>query len=257
MDLVDVAAVRRLDAVLRRPPPQLCGVFDPARVHHAIRAVVPDHAGPVHVPHVRRAHLHGPLARVRARVSRRQAAAPRQAAARGGAPGDRGALLRLLLSGLDRGTDLELGVVRQPRHAAVGTEDVAAQLSRPAAVAAADLLLELAVAGFFLACAVAGFGITYLSGTALTLEERVVCGSVLGAMAVTATTFVASMFFRDVNLTTVAIGLFAALALAAAGAVGGRGQIVADAADARARWFTSMRTPGHPWPLLAVFVVCG
>jgi len=117
--------------------------------------------------------------------------------------------------------------------------------------------LELAVAGFFLACAGAGFGITYLSGIALTLEERIVYGSVLGAMTVTATTFAVSMIVRDVTLSTVVVGLAIAVALGAAGVVGGRGQIVADAADARARWFTSMRTPGHPWPLLAVFAVCG
>src|SRR5207244_4244149 len=93
-----------------------------------------------------------------------------------GASRDGGLLLRLLLSGLDRGTDLELSLVRRLRHTALGAEDVACQLPRLARVAAADLLLEL-IAGLFLAAsAVAGFGITYLSGVAFTLEERIVFG---------------------------------------------------------------------------------
>jgi len=67
--------------------------------------------------------------------------------------------------------------------------------------------LEL-IAGLFLAAsAVAGFGITYLSGVAFTLEERIVFGAVLGAMTVALTTFVPALLIRDLTLITVLLGL--------------------------------------------------
>ena len=117
--------------------------------------------------------------------------------------------------------------------------------------------MPLAVGGFLLACAVVGFGITCLSGIGLTLEERIVYGSVLGAMTVTATTFLVSLVVRDVTLVTVLEGLGLALVIAVAGALAGRPQIVADGADARTRWIAPLRSPNHPWPLVVVFVICG
>jgi hypothetical protein len=117
--------------------------------------------------------------------------------------------------------------------------------------------LELASGVFLAACAVAGFGITYLSGIAFNLEERIVLGSVFGAMAVSVTTFVVSLLVRDVTLLTDGAGLAIALFAATAGVYLGRHRVVADWADARRRWLASPRGPSHPWPLLAVFAICG
>jgi hypothetical protein len=117
--------------------------------------------------------------------------------------------------------------------------------------------LELAATGFLAACAVAGFGITYLSGIAFRLEERLVFGAVLGAMTVAVTTFIPSFVVRDVTVFTVACGLAVALALGGIGLLFGRGRLVGDWIDARRRWLAPLRSPGHPWPLAAVFLVCG
>ena len=59
-------------------------------------------------------------------------------------------------------------------------------------VLVAGLLLG-AAAILLVGCVVAGFGITYLSGIALNLEERLAFGTVLGAMAVSVASFVLSM----------------------------------------------------------------
>ena len=103
----------------------------------------------------------------------------------------------------------------------------------------------------------AGFGLTYLSGIALTLEERIAFGAVLGAMAVAAATFALSELARDVTTLTDLGGLLLALAISVIGVVIDRRQVVLDLAGARTRWLASPRTPGHPWPLLAVVLVCG
>jgi len=106
-------------------------------------------------------------------------------------------------------------------------------------------------------CVVAGFGITYLSGIALTLEERLVFGTVLGAMAVSLTTFVLSMAMRDVTLVTVLGGTAIAVAAGVVAALANRDRLGSEIADAMARWTASPRSPGHPWPLAAIFFVCG
>jgi len=107
------------------------------------------------------------------------------------------------------------------------------------------------------ACVVAGFGITYLSGVDLNLEERLAFGTVLGAMAVAAASFIVSLLVRDVNLLTVLIGLGVSLAIGAGAAIAQRYRLTSDLADAAARWWRSPRSPGHPWPLAAVVLVCG
>jgi H+/Cl- antiporter ClcA len=127
---------------------------------------------------------------------------------------------------------------------------VAHELPHAAAVPTPDLLLELAAALFLVACAAAGFGVTYLSGVPLDLEERVVFGAVLGAMLVAATTFVPALLLRDVTPLTAWFGLLAGLVLGGAGAFAGRRRVLSDWADARRRWPSS-------WPLLVVLVVCG
>ena len=117
--------------------------------------------------------------------------------------------------------------------------------------------MELAPVAYLLAAAAAGFGITYLSGIAFTLEERAVYGGVLGTAAVSAAAFVPAFFARDVTPFTALAGLSAALALGAIGAAGGRGTVSADWADARRRWTAPWGAAAHPWPLLAVTGVCG
>ena len=104
---------------------------------------------------------------------------------------------------------------------------------------------------------VAGFGITYLSGVALNLEERLAFGTVLGAMAVAALSFVLSMAIRDVTVASVLLGLAIALAIGIAAAIVKRDLVASDLSDAVARWGASPRSPGHPWPLGAVVLVCG
>jgi hypothetical protein len=117
--------------------------------------------------------------------------------------------------------------------------------------------LELG-AGFFLAAsAVAGFGITYLCGVALNLEERIAFGAVLGTMTVAASTFVCSLAVRDVTALTDLVGLAITLAIGATAVVLWRGQLTADLSDARRRWLAPLRSASHPWPLAAVVLVCG
>ena len=114
-----------------------------------------------------------------------------------------------------------------------------------------------AAAILLIGCVVAGFGITYLSGIALNLEERLAFGAVLGAMAVSLTTFALSMAVRDVTVATVITGIAVALGAGIAAAIADRGRLAADVSDAIARWTSPLRSPGHPWPLAAVFLVCG
>src|SRR5207302_10896242 len=99
-------SVRRVAALFHHSPPQLPGRGDPARIHHSIRAVVADHAGAFHVPHVRRPDFHGPGSCFRPRVPGGEAAATQPPAPRRGTPCDGGLVLRLFLSGLDRGAHL-------------------------------------------------------------------------------------------------------------------------------------------------------
>jgi hypothetical protein len=106
------------------------------------------------------------------------------------------------------------------------------------------------------ASVVSGIGITYLSQAALNLEERLAFGTVLGAMAICAFGFAASMIARDVTIATVSVGLVAALAVGVAGAALRRARLAADLQDAAARWSAPLRAPGHPWPVAAIFAVC-
>src|SRR3989475_9333601 len=202
LDLVDEPPLRRRAAVLHRPASQLSGGGDPARIRHPVRAVVSDHARVVHVPHVRRAHLHGPRPGFRALVPGIQAAPSEPGGTGRGASRDGGLLLRLLLSGLDRGTDLELSLVRRLRHTALGAEDVACQLPRLARVAAADLLLELIARLFLAPRAGAGFRIPYLSRVAFTLRARIAVCAALGAMTVALSTFLPALAISDLTLMT-------------------------------------------------------
>jgi hypothetical protein len=117
--------------------------------------------------------------------------------------------------------------------------------------------LELAAGLFLAACAASGFGITYLSGIALNLEERIAFGVVLGAMAVALASFVAAITVQEVTLVTVSAGLLIAVVVGIAGLVAHRSQLRLDLTEARKRWLAPMRSTAHPWPLVAVVLVCG
>ena len=113
-------------------------------------------------------------------------------------------------------------------------------------------MLELVAVVFLAACAAAGFGITYWLGVALSLEERIVFGAVLGPMAVAVFSFAPSLLIRDVTVVTVLAGLLAALGIGGAGLLASRAQLAADWASARTRWESR-----EQWPLVAVLLLCG
>jgi hypothetical protein len=115
----------------------------------------------------------------------------------------------------------------------------------------------LGPAAFLAACVVAGYGLTYLTGVGLVVEERIAFGAVLGAMAVASISFLLSLAARDVTAPTVLAALALALLVAAGSIVRHRAQVRAELAEARGRWLASPRAPGHPWPLAAVVLVCG
>ena len=117
--------------------------------------------------------------------------------------------------------------------------------------------MELAAGLFLAACAASGFGITYLSGVALNLEERIAFGVVLGAMGVALASFVAAITVQDVTLVTVSAGLLIAVMVGIAGLVAHRSQLRLDLTAARKRWLAPLRSTAHPWPLVAVVLVCG
>ena len=112
--------------------------------------------------------------------------------------------------------------------------------------------MELAPALFLAVCVAAGYGLTYLIGLALSVEERIAFGAVIGAAAVTGVSFAISLVVRDVTVVTVVLALGLVLLAAAAAVVTHKSLVRADFADGRARWLASPRSPGHPWPLVAV-----
>ncbi len=117
--------------------------------------------------------------------------------------------------------------------------------------------MELAPAAFLAATVAAGFCLTYLIGIQLYLEERIAFGAVLGAAAVAASSFALSLAVRDVTATTVLLGLGIWLLVAVVAVARQVNQLRADLAEARTRWVASPRSPGHPWPVAVVFLVCG
>jgi hypothetical protein len=103
----------------------------------------------------------------------------------------------------------------------------------------------------------AGYGLTYLTGIGLLLEERIAFGAVLGAAAVAGLSFLVSLAARDVTVATVLAALGVSLVAAITSIAFQLKQVRADLAETRSRWLSSARSPGHPWPLAAVVVVCG
>ncbi|HET6311350.1 MAG TPA: hypothetical protein VFH00_10155 [Candidatus Nitrosotalea sp.] len=117
--------------------------------------------------------------------------------------------------------------------------------------------MELAPAILLAACVAAGYCLTYLIGLALTVEERIAFGTVIGATAVTAVSFVISLVVRDVTAVTVLLALGIVLLAALVSVATHKSQVRSDLTDARKRWLASPRSPRHPWPVAAVLVVCG
>ncbi|HEX2681419.1 MAG TPA: hypothetical protein VHQ03_09015, partial [Candidatus Dormibacteraeota bacterium] len=117
--------------------------------------------------------------------------------------------------------------------------------------------MELAAGLYLVACVLAGFWLSYFSGLRLNLEERLVFGTVIGVVAVAVASFLPALLIRDVTLLTTMFGLAVGLGAAGAAAVIARHQLRLDLADGRKRWLALPKTAGHPWPLLAVFAVCG
>src|SRR2546429_1018947 len=123
---------------------------------------------------------------------------------------------------------------------------------------AAVLALRTGRTWFLLgACVLDGFGIPYVSGIALTREERLAFGTVLGAMAVAVVGFVISMIVRDVTLATVLVATAVALCTGGAALFLRRAELAADGAGAGARWSAPLSSSSHPWPLFAIFLACG
>jgi len=121
-------------------------------------------------------------------------------------------------------------------------------------VLAVGLVVVLALTGWagiaLLVCVGAGTGITYLSGLALTLEERLAYGTVVGAVVVTMADFLLASAF-GFGLVTVLAGLAVALAASAPGWWHARGQLAEEADDLVDRWRRR-----RPWPLWALLALC-
>jgi len=107
-----------------------------------------------------------------------------------------------------------------------------------------------------LVCVVSGYGLTYLSGLELAVEERLVFGTVVGAMAVAAIGFSIASFF-GLTGPGVAVGALLTLAVSAGGWLLGRARVQPELRDLAARWVRSPAAPGHPWPLVPVALVAG
>jgi hypothetical protein len=103
----------------------------------------------------------------------------------------------------------------------------------------------------------AGYGLTYLIGLGLSVEERIAFGTVLGAMAVAGIALAISLVARDVTPVTVLLALGLVLLLAVTSVVTHRRLARSDIEDGRTRWLAAPLSPGHPWPVAAVVVICG
>ena len=103
----------------------------------------------------------------------------------------------------------------------------------------------------------AGYGLTYLTGIGLLLEERIAFGAVLGAACVAALSFLLSLAEKDVTVVTVLAAVGLALLAAVASIAWQIKRVRGDLSEARARWLVSPRSSGHPWPLALVVLVCG
>ena len=100
-----------------------------------------------------------------------------------------------------------------------------------------------------LGCVAAGWGLTYLTGLPLTLEERLSYGTVIGSVVVATTVFSLAMAL-GLSLATVLLSLGLVLAVAVLGWRRARGLLPTEINDALRRW---RRLEAWPlWVLLAL-----
>src|SRR5581483_5866032 len=148
------------------------------------------------------------------------------------------------------------GVERGRAVPAVGGEEVVHELQRAPGAAPGDLLLVLRVAAVavaivalvalalligppvivLIACVLSGFGITHLAAVALTFEERLAFGTVLGGVAFCCVSFVLSLVVHDVTVGTVLASSVASVVAGAVAAWTHRDAVVADWRDMLVRW---------------------
>jgi hypothetical protein len=132
-----------------------------------------------------------------------------------------------------------------------GQARIACAAADPAALNLRAVLPPL----LLLFCVPTGYGLLLLSRLSTLLEEGVVFGAVLGAMAVTGSGFLLALWFGFSAVTVVA-GPLAAAAVSAVGWYGARARVAAQASDFNRRWRLSLRDPEHPWPLLLLLAIC-
>jgi hypothetical protein len=122
------------------------------------------------------------------------------------------------------------------------------------AVLGLGLLVVLATTGWaaltLVGCVAVGFGLTYLCGLPLTLEERLAYGTVVGAVVVTTADFLLALAV-GLNLVSVLGGLVLALAASAPGWWLARDRLGSEADDLIARWRRR-----EPWPLWVLLAIC-
>jgi hypothetical protein len=99
-------------------------------------------------------------------------------------------------------------------------------------------------------CLAAGFGLTYLSGLPLVLEERLAFGAVIGALSVSIVDLVLALAV-GLSLASVLAGLAGVLALSAAAVWRARSSLPAELAEAAGRWRRA-----EPWPLWILLLLC-
>jgi len=100
-----------------------------------------------------------------------------------------------------------------------------------------------------LGCVAAGWGLTYLTGLPLTLEERLSYGTVIGSVVVATTVFSLAMAL-GLSLATVLLSLGLVLAVAVLGWRRARGLLPTEINDALRRWRRL-----EPWPLWALLAL--
>jgi hypothetical protein len=115
--------------------------------------------------------------------------------------------------------------------------------------------VTITIFSFLLGSVLAGFAITMLSGLALTIEERIFFGAVLGLVVVTAATF---GFFLVFGMGPLSIGLgceFTA-GLGTVGFLAGRARLATELSEFKDRWSSHLLGGDCPWPLWLLLLIC-
>ncbi|MBO0686671.1 MAG: hypothetical protein J2P45_26290, partial [Candidatus Dormibacteraeota bacterium] len=140
--------------------------------------------------------------------------------------------------------DLDLSPARRPNAAAWATAGVVV-----AVLAAAAAVLLGGAFAVLAGCVVCGTGLTYLSGLALTVEERLAYGTVVGAVVLSAVGFLLALAW-GLTVSTVFAALLLSLGLSVPGWLRGRRLVEQEVREAAARWARR-----EPWPLWLLLLV--